>query len=112
MRSSNKGFTLIEVLVAMTMFAVAFTGLASLMTGTMRANLLAVRMTEASTRGRDKIEEVRNQGVATACTNGSAGQFSWTCASAAGPMGTTEVTVATWWTGNASNPVILKTFVR
>lgn len=115
MRSSHTGFTLIEVLVAMTMFSIAFTGMASLMTRTIQTNFLAARISEATTLGRDKIENIRNQGI-TAATCPAAtttippGNFFWNCTSAAGPTaGTTQVTVNTWWTGNDAHPVVMRT---
>jgi prepilin-type N-terminal cleavage/methylation domain-containing protein len=54
-----KGFTLIEVLIALVILSVAFLALAGLMVQTTRNNSFGGRMTEAATFGQDKLEELR-----------------------------------------------------
>ena len=54
-----KGFTLIEVLIALTILSIAFLALAGLMVQTTRNNSFGGRMTEAATFGQDKLEELK-----------------------------------------------------
>ena len=55
----SDGFTLIEVLIALVIFSVAFLGLAGLMVQTTKNNSFGGRMTEAATFAQDKLEEFR-----------------------------------------------------
>jgi type IV pilus assembly protein PilV len=52
------GFTLIEVLVALTIFAVGLLAIAALQTSAIRMNSTGDRLTEISTLGIDKYEEL------------------------------------------------------
>jgi len=54
------GFTLVEVLVAMAIFGILATGLTSLMITMVLANDQARCITEATTLGENKLEELRN----------------------------------------------------
>ena len=91
--SDIQGFTLIEVLVAMVIFSIASLGTASVLTNTMRANMMAHHRSFATAFAQDKIEEVRASGTG-ACTGGTASQgsisFSLACGTAAGPNGSYE----------------------
>lgn len=99
-RRNTQGFTLIEVLVAMVVFSIASLGLAGVLTNTMRANMMAHHRSFATTFAQDRIEEIRATG-AGACTGGTASQgsvnFSLACVTAAGPNGSTNVTVTVTW---------------
>jgi type IV pilus assembly protein PilV len=55
----TKGFSLIEVLVAMVILAIALLALAGLMVSTTRNNSFGGHMTEAATFAQDKLEELR-----------------------------------------------------
>jgi len=55
----SKGFTLIEVLIALVILSIAFLGLAGLMVQTTKNNSFGGRMTEAATIAQDKLEELR-----------------------------------------------------
>lgn len=107
----HQGFTLIEVLVAMVVFSIASLGLASLLTNTMKANMMAHHRSFATTFAQDKIEEIR-AGVPGACAGGTASQgavnFSLACATAAGPNGSTNVTVTVTWSYPSSQSVQLQ----
>ena len=52
------GYTLIEVLVSLTIFAVGMLALASMQTTAIRMNSIAGKLTNLSTWGMDKIEEL------------------------------------------------------
>lgn len=108
------GFSIIDVLVALTMFALMFTGFASFLVGSLQATGYAEHMTVAATIAQDKLEEVRND--ATTCTNDSMTQgeltYTRTCTTAAGPIaGTQEITVTVDWTDHTSHTVALKTLI-
>jgi type II secretion system protein I len=55
----NKGFTLIEVLVAMVILSFSLLALAGLMITTTKNNSFGSNMTEAATFAQDKLEELR-----------------------------------------------------
>ena len=55
----SKGFTLIEVLIALVILSVAFLALAGLMVQTTRNNSFGGHMTEAATFAQDKLEELK-----------------------------------------------------
>jgi len=55
----SKGFSLIEVLIALIILSIAFLGLAGLMIQTTRNNSFGGRITEAATFAQDKLEELR-----------------------------------------------------
>ena len=55
----SKGFTMIEILIAMIILSIAFLGLAGLMIQTTKNNSFGGRITEAATVAQDKLEELR-----------------------------------------------------
>ena len=55
----SKGFTLIEVLIALVILSVAFLALAGLMVQTTKNNSFGGHITEAATFAQDKLEELR-----------------------------------------------------
>ena len=81
-RNDEGGFTLLELLVAITILAVGLLGIAGLQGTTIRKNVSAMKNTEATALIEDKIEEYRNRPYASipeeevVDTNlGSTGQF-------------------------------------
>lgn len=59
---NSKGFTLIEVLVALVILAVSLLALAGLMTTTTKNNAFGGNLTEAATLAQDRLEELRVTG--------------------------------------------------
>lgn len=55
----SKGFSLIEVLIALVILSIAFLALAGLMVQTTKNNSFGGRITEAATFAQDKLEELR-----------------------------------------------------
>lgn len=62
--SASAGFTLIEVLVAMSIFSIAVLGLAIGATSVMRANQTSLYSTIATNQAQDKLEELKSKTVA------------------------------------------------
>ena len=58
-RVKSKGFTLIEVLVALVVLSITLLGIASLMATTNRYNASGGHLTQAVTLAQDKLEELR-----------------------------------------------------
>ena len=56
--SNKKGFTLIEVLIAIVLLVVGLLGTAGIMTNTMQQNNYAARRTEATTVAQDELERI------------------------------------------------------
>jgi len=63
------GFTLVELLVALTILAVGFLGVYSLGIGIIRANLSIDRLTTATTLAQDKLEQIRGLGYSAAASS-------------------------------------------
>ena len=59
---NNKGFTLIEVLVAMVILSVGLLGTAALIAGIINGNKVSNRLSTATTCAQDKMEEIRRLG--------------------------------------------------
>ena len=55
----SKGFTMIEILIALVILSIAFLALAGLMVQTTKNNSFGGRMTEAATFAQDKLEELK-----------------------------------------------------
>ena len=59
---NNKGFTLMEVLVAMVILTVGLLGTAALITGIISSNKLSNRISTATTCAQDKMEDIKRLG--------------------------------------------------
>lgn len=125
--SSKRGFTLIEVIVAIFFLMVALLGLLSLTTTVIKGNAISKMTTLATTLAKDKLENVKNQDYAdiTAATdyltsNGSVSEsssgafYTRTCEvtenSPATNMKNIRVTVQWQWNG-ASRSISTSTIV-
>lgn len=123
------GFTLTEVLVAMSLFSIAVLGVAAGATTVMRANQTSHFHTLATNLAQDKLEELKGRTVANINTTGSpenniavAGvpvlfTRSWTvftvnCPSAAAPVaGVTCITVTVTWRDYANQTLTVSSSV-
>ena len=62
---NNKGFTLIEVLVAMVILSIGLLGTAALITGIINGNKVSNRITTATVLAQDKMEDIRRVGYSS-----------------------------------------------
>ena len=58
--TNTKGFTLLEVMIAMMVVAIGLLGIAGMMVTSIRGNAASARLTEATNLAQDKIEELRS----------------------------------------------------
>jgi type IV pilus assembly protein PilV len=71
--SGEKGFTLIEVLVAMLVLTIGLLGLATLAGTVIRGNSFSNKMTTATTLAQERLEEIQGVGYANANSLDTAG---------------------------------------
>jgi type II secretion system protein I len=116
---SRNGFTLLEILVALGLFAIALASLPALLITTVQANARATRITEATDLAQDKLEAMRNtpyasltSGTDQVTLKGSTKPYVRSWVVTAGPTGTTRnVVVKVAWTDQANYEVQLKMIV-
>lgn len=114
----NRGFTLIEVLIAGFLLVTALLGIISTTVIIIKSNSLSKTMTTATTLAKDKMEQLKNTGYNSVEGNDTADSIytrTWTVTpdppgSPAAGMKTIVVTVRGNWQ-NAPQGVILKTVV-
>src|SRR5262249_15929621 len=101
-----QGFTLIEVLIAMLMFAIPALGLAKLQVGQIQAEAKAKRRTVALTFAQDTIEQVCDgQGCANSSQTQGAITYTLQCDTSNGPDGTQNISVTVSWADPTSQSV-------
>jgi Tfp pilus assembly protein PilV len=119
------GFTVIEALVAMFIFAVAVLGLAMGATSVMRANQTSLHTTIATNLAQDRLEELKSRTPANINTTGSPENNipvsgvpvkfnrSWTVTSNCnGVSGLICITVTVDWTDYSSRSVVISSAVK
>lgn len=103
---NNKGFSLLECLIAMVVFSVAILGLAGLQVGLIKANDSAKRRTVATNAAQTQIDRLRR---GQACNPYLVPQgYSMSCVSATGPNSTTDWSVTVSWPGPYTQTVQLQ----
>ena len=113
--NASKGFTLLEVLIAIVVLSVALLGTASLTGSIIGYNQFADQVTKATTLAQGKIEEFKNTDYATIAGSSvtqSIYTISWDVVpdSPATDMKTITVTVSWNWKG-AARDVVLRTII-
>ena len=116
---NERGIMMMEVLAALTLFAVVLVGLVPLLVSSTRGMDQGRRTTTATILARDKIEEIRNTAYAavvngndtiTESSSGAEYERAWVVG--AGPTGDTQVvTVTVDWKDRTAHSVSLQTLV-
>jgi prepilin-type N-terminal cleavage/methylation domain-containing protein len=117
-RSSEAGFTFIEMLQALTLSAIGLLALSSLTMGTIHANAKARRMTTAATLAQAKMEEIRNLPFASivedsdqVTDSGVSYSRTWTVCVNCPIAGTREVTLTVQWSDRGTQRIQLETII-
>jgi len=109
----EKGFTLLEILIAISIFSIGVLAVASMQLSAIRGNRLGNEVTQATFLAQDKLEELKNSAdIASAPdSNDQQGVFtrSWHITPATGDSHLVTVTVS-WTVGGASHNMALRTF--
>ena len=111
----NKGFPLLEVLIAISIFAVGLLGVATMQISAIRGNRLGNEVTQATFLGQAKLEELKNStNVANEPDgNDQQGIFTRTWVITPNTAYSRRVTVTVAWTiGGNTHDVILGTVTR
>jgi len=113
-RGENKGFTLMEVLIAIVVLSVALLALAGLQIVSIRGNSFGNHMTEALTFAKDKMEEMKNTewdqiGDESDDRPGASGIiYHWACSVAQSDKIKTVTVTVTWENGTHSVALVTK----
>jgi type II secretion system protein I len=98
---SNRGFTLNEVMIALSIFAIGILAVASLMISSINENTSARKMTEATTLAEMHLESLMAQdyaSIADGTTTEGAYSIAWTVAEDDVVANTKSLTVTVTWT--------------
>jgi type IV pilus assembly protein PilV len=117
---NETGFTVIEALVAMAIFAVAVLGLAVSATSVIRGNHTSLLQTTANNIAQDKLEELKSKTSANIISGGPAVQtinsetFSttWTVTSGSPVSGMKRIDVTVTWTDYQSRTLTVSSAVK
>jgi len=112
---TNRGFTLLEVLLAITIFAVGLLALATMQISAIGGNRLGNEVTQATFLGQAKLEELKNSTDIANEQDGNDRQGVFNRSWAITPNTTysrlVTVTIA-WTTGGNTHNVVLSTVTR
>lgn len=120
----QSGFTLVEVLVSMGLFAIAVLGLSIGAASIMRGNQMALYNTIATNLAQDKLEELKAKTSANINTTGSPENNisvsgvpvkfnrSWTVTSNSPATGVKQIDVTVSWTDYTNHNVTLSSAVK
>lgn len=111
----NRGFTLIEVLIALSLLAVMLIGLASVTTAVIKGNSFSQTLTTATTLAKDRMEDLRSTGYNSLLTGSDTKSVDnlnytrvWNVSGENNNRKTVDVTV-TWTWLSLSRSVTLRT---
>ena len=118
----DNGFTLLEILVAITLLCIGLLAMAALTAGIMRGNLFSNQLTTATTLAQDKMEDIRRLGYSGTPTSDTTTTEDYnsipnypaykrvTFTDVGNPTGMKTVTVTVYWDSDAHS-VELKTIL-
>jgi type IV pilus assembly protein PilV len=110
---NNKGFTLIEIMIAIFILVVALLGVAGVTVSVINGNAFSKEITSASTLAQDKMEELKDTAygsIASGSDTNSIYTRTWTVTSPITDSKTIVVVVSWSRSGNAHN-VTLRTIL-
>ncbi|MBN2255859.1 MAG: prepilin-type N-terminal cleavage/methylation domain-containing protein [Deltaproteobacteria bacterium] len=111
----NKGFTLIEVMIALFILSVGLLAVATMQISAIRGNRMGNDITQATFLAEDTLEQLKNSSNIAAVANGNdvVGIYNrnWTLTAASGVARTVTVTVS-WSIMGTNHAVTLTTITR
>ena len=110
---NNKGFTLVEVLIAMFILVVALLGMAAVTVSVINGNSFSKEVTSATTLAQDKMEELKDTAYSSLASGSDTNSIytrTWTVTSPISDAKTIVIVVSWSRSGNAHN-VSLRTIV-
>jgi type IV pilus modification protein PilV len=117
-KANAKGFTIIEVLVAMGIFTVAILGVAISATSVIKANQVSYSTTIATNLAQDKLEDLKANPTSVASgsessipVSGETFSRTWTVTVNSPVTGVTKIDVAVTWTDYTAHTVTLSSVV-
>ncbi|MCK5418978.1 MAG: prepilin-type N-terminal cleavage/methylation domain-containing protein [Desulfobacterales bacterium] len=114
---NNRGFTLIEALIAMAIFAIGILAVGSMQLSTTKNNTTGNITTEATMLARQKMEEIKSVQVVTTLTsdNDTVGIYArgWSVTNPLGSSTSRRITVTVSWNRRGQNrSVVLESITR
>lgn len=117
--TNPSGYTLIEVLVAITIFSIAVLGFAMSTISVIRGNKSTYNVTIANALAQDKLEELKalpssitSGGPVTDTISGQAFSRSWTVTANSPITGVRKIAVTVSWTDYKSNSITLSSAIN
>jgi type IV pilus modification protein PilV len=118
-KTNTRGFTVLEVLIAMGIFTVAILGVAISATSVIKANRVSYSTTIATNLAQDKLEELKanpaslaSGGPITDTISGETFTRTWTVTSSSPVAGMSRIDVTVTWTDYSSHTLTMSSAVK
>lgn len=106
---NQSGFTLLELLIAVAVFAISLAGFSSVLLTNIRANRVARDISQATLFAQEKIEELRSVFTTPTAGSDTNDHFVRTWTVASGPFANTlDVTVTVQWNDGGARQIRLR----